>query len=150
MRFNDRALGLVGVALAVAYGWGATRFPEPFGGAEIVGPETFPIILSVILTVTSLYLVFRPDPDHRWPARRTAADMGIAIVTLILYTALIEPLGFIIATTLAIGTLSWRMGARAKLSYLIALVSGSVIFLLFNQVLELSLPLGVLEIGSRY
>ncbi|MCG7601525.1 tripartite tricarboxylate transporter TctB family protein, partial [Halomonas sp. McH1-25] len=30
------------LVLAVAYGWGATQFPEPFGGAESVGPETFP------------------------------------------------------------------------------------------------------------
>lgn len=35
---NDRICGVLLLVLAVAYSWGATQFPEPFGGAESVGP----------------------------------------------------------------------------------------------------------------
>lgn len=38
---GDRLLGLGLMVLAVAYGWVAQQWPEPFGGAETVGPETF-------------------------------------------------------------------------------------------------------------
>ena len=64
---GDRILGLGLLVLAVAYGWVAQQWPEPFGGAEAVGPETFPTILSVVLVVGSLYLMVKPDPDAQWP-----------------------------------------------------------------------------------
>ncbi|MEX0606329.1 MAG: hypothetical protein WD623_17130 [Marinobacter sp.] len=41
---GDRILGLGLLVLAVAYGWAAQQWPEPFGGAEGVGPETLPTI----------------------------------------------------------------------------------------------------------
>ncbi|SDK83422.1 putative tricarboxylic transport membrane protein [Modicisalibacter muralis] len=145
MILNDRIFGLLMLVLAVAYGWGAQQFPEPFGGVEAVGPETFPTILSVVLALSSLYLIVKPDPDNAWPMRRTALEMLIAVLVLIGYTLLLEPLGFIASTTLAVGTLCWRMGARPVHAYPIALAGGVVVFVLFNFVLELALPLGLLS-----
>ncbi|MHB0776429.1 tripartite tricarboxylate transporter TctB family protein [Halomonas sp. WWR20] len=145
MRLNDRIFGLLMFVLAVAYGWGATQFPEPFGGTEAVGPDTFPKLLAVVLALSSVYLIVRPDPSNAWPAGRTALEMVIAIAVLIAYTLLLEPLGFIVATTLAVGTLCWRMGARPMPAYLTGLIGGIVVFLLFNFALELPLPLGLLD-----
>lgn len=142
---GDRILGLVLLVLAVAYGWVAQQWPEPFGGAEAVGPETFPTILAVVLGLSSLYLIFKPDPDAHWPVGRTALEMIIAIVVLVAYALLLEPLGFVIATTLAVGTLCWRMGARPRGAFLTGLIGAVVVFLLFNHGLELSLPGGLLE-----
>ena len=98
--FNDRVFGVLMIVLAVAYGWGATQFPEPFGGAEAVGPETFPYLLAVVLGLSSLYMVVRPDPDNAWPWSRTGVELIIALVVLVLYAALLQPLGFILATLL--------------------------------------------------
>ncbi|MDO7642628.1 MAG: tripartite tricarboxylate transporter TctB family protein, partial [Reinekea forsetii] len=44
---GDRLLGLSLLILALAYGWGAQQWPEPFGGSETVGPETFPTLLAI-------------------------------------------------------------------------------------------------------
>lgn len=145
MTFNDRIFGVLMIALAVAYGWGATQFPEPFGGAEAVGPETFPLLLAVVLALSSLYMIVRPDPDNAWPWSRTGVELIIAVVVLILYAMLLEPLGFIISTTLAVGTLCWRMGAPPVKAYVTGAVSGVVVFLLFNFALDLALPLGLLS-----
>ncbi|WP_136065598.1 tripartite tricarboxylate transporter TctB family protein [Modicisalibacter radicis] len=145
MRLNDRIFGLLMFVLAVAYGWGAQQFPEPFSGTEAVGPETFPTILAVVLALSSVYLMVRPDPNNGWPLGRTAVEMLISIAVLIVYTLVLEPLGFIVATTLMVGTLCWRMGAPVVRSYITGLIGGIVVFLLFNYVLELSLPWGVLS-----
>lgn len=145
MTFNDRIFGVLMIALAVAYGWGATQFPEPFGGAEAVGPETFPLMLAVVLALSSLYMIVRPDPDNAWPWSRTGVELIIAVVVLILYAMLLQPLGFIISTTLAVGTLCWRMGAPPIKAYVTGAVSGVVVFLLFNFALDLALPLGLLS-----
>lgn len=144
---GDRILGLGLLVLAVAYGWAAQQWPEPFGGAEGVGPETFPTILSVVLAAGSLYLMIKPDPDAQWPLGKTALELVISLVVLVVYAMLMEPLGFVIATTLAVGTLSWRMGAVPVRAFLSGLVSAVVVFVLFNHGLDLSLPAGLLEVN---
>jgi putative tricarboxylic transport membrane protein len=144
---GDRILGLGLLVLAVAYGWAAQQWPEPFGGAESVGPETFPTILSVVLAAGSLYLMVKPDPDAQWPLRKTALELVIALVVLVIYALLLEPLGFVVATTLAVGTLSWRMGALPVPAFMTGLISAVVVFVLFNHGLDLSLPAGLLEVS---
>lgn len=146
MKCNDRVFGLLMLVLAVAYGWGATQFPEPFGGGEAIGPETFPILLAVVLALSSLYLIVKPDPGSKWPPARTGLELLIAVVVLIAYVLLLQPLGFIITTTLAVGTLCWRMGAAPMRAYATGLIAGIVVYFLFTIGLNLSLPLGVLSV----
>lgn len=141
---GDRILGLCLLVLAVPYGWVAQHWPEPFGGAETVGPETFPTLLAIVLAISSLYLIAKPDPDSSWPTGRTALEMLLAVVILVVYALALEPLGFIASTTLAVGTLSWRMGARPGPAYLTGLLAGVVVFVVFNYGLSLSLPAGPL------
>lgn len=143
--FNDRVFGVLMIVLAVAYGWAATQFPEPFGGTEVVGPETFPQLLAVVLTLSSLYMVVRPDPDNAWPWSRTGVELVVAVIVLALYAGLLEPLGFIVSTTLAVGTLCWRMGARPLKAFVTGALSGVVVFIIFNFLLDLQLPLGLLS-----
>ena len=145
--FGDRILGLGLLVLAVAYGWVAQQWPEPFGGAESVGPETFPTILAVVLAAGSIYLMIKPDPDAEWPLGKSALELVVSVVVLLVYALLLEPLGFIIATTLAVGTLSWRMGAAPSRAFLTGLASAIVVFVLFNYGLSLSLPAGLLEVN---
>ncbi|WP_114418927.1 tripartite tricarboxylate transporter TctB family protein [Marinospirillum perlucidum] len=142
---NDRIFGVLMIVLALAYGWGATQLPEPFGGSEAVGPETFPLLLAIGLGLSSLYLVVRPDPDNAWPWSRTGLELIIAVVVLIFYALLLQPLGFIISTTLAVGLLSWRMGAQPKVAFITGALAGVVVFLIFNFALDLALPLGLLD-----
>ncbi|MBB5321983.1 tripartite tricarboxylate transporter TctB family protein [Marinobacter oulmenensis] len=146
-RFGDRILGLGLLVLAVAYGWAAQQWPEPFGGAETVGPETFPTILAVVLVAGSLYLMIKPDPDAQWPVGKSLMELVISLLVLLVYTVLLEPLGFVISTTLAVGTLSWRMGAKPRYAFITGLVSAVVVFVLFNYGLALSLPAGLLEVN---
>jgi putative tricarboxylic transport membrane protein len=146
MTLNDRIFGILMLVLAVAYGWGATQFPEPFGGAESVGPETFPKVIAVVLALSSLYLIVKPDPDNAWPKGRVALELIIAVLVLIAYTLLLEPLGFIVSTLLAVGTLCWRMGAAPVRAFVTGGVAGIVVYLLFTYALDLALPLGVLSV----
>lgn len=144
---GDRILGILMLLLAVAYGWEASQFPEPFGGAEAVGPETFPLILAALLGVSSLYLIVKPDADQPWPGVRTLLDLGFVLVVLAVFAAMLAPVGFVISTTLMVGVLSWRMGARPLPAGLTGVGCALVVYLLFNFVLELHLPAGILDLS---
>lgn len=145
MHVNDRVFGILMLILAVAYGWQATQFPVPFGGHESVGPETFPILLSIILGISSIYMIVKPDPDETWAPVPMLIELAIVALVMVVFAWAIEPVGFIPAATLSVAFISWRMGASVIKSLLTGVISSVVIFLLFNQVLELALPLGLLE-----
>jgi putative tricarboxylic transport membrane protein len=142
MKINDRLFGVLMVVLAVAYGWGATQIPEPFGGSEAVGPDTFPKILAVILGICGVYMMLKPDEGEAWPIGKTLLELFGAVAVLVSYTLLLEPLGFVLTTTLAVGTLSLRLGARWLPAYATGLISALVVFVAFNYGLELPLPIG--------
>ncbi|GGO82008.1 membrane protein [Marinobacterium nitratireducens] len=145
---GDRILGVLLLLLAVAYGWEAAHFPEPFGGAEAVGPETFPIMLSIILGLSSLYLIVRPDADEPWPHLAMLGELAFVLVILAIFATMLQPVGFIPATTLMVGVLCWRMGARPLPAFLTGIGSAVVVFVLFNFMLELHLPAGLLDLNG--
>ena len=145
MRINDRVFGMLMLILAVVYGWEATKFPIPFGGHESVGPETFPIILAIILGISSIYLIVRPDPDEQWSPVAMLIELGVVVVSMLAFAWAIEPIGFMPAAALVVSFLSWRMGASISKSLITGVTSSVIIFFLFNNVLELALPLGLLE-----
>lgn len=145
MRINDRVFGMLMLILAVAYGWEATQFPVPFGGHESVGPETFPIMLAIILGISSIYLIVRPDPDEKWAPVAMLLELSIVVFSMLAFAWAIEPIGFMPAAALVVSFLSWRMGASIVKSLITGVASSVIVFFLFNYVLELALPLGLLE-----
>ena len=145
MRINDRVFGMLMLIIAVAYGYEATQFPIPFGGQESVGPETFPIMLSLLLGISSIYMIVRPDPDEKWAPIGMLIELSIVVLSLLAFAWAIEPVGFMPAAALVVSFLSWRMGASMTKSLITGVSSSLVVFFLFNNVLELALPLGLLE-----
>src|SRR5680860_1075614 len=105
-------------------------------GDRILG--LFLLVVAIVLVVGSLYLMIKPDADAKWPVGKSALELVISIIVLVIYALLLEPLGFIISTTLAVGVLSWRMGAPPLRAFVTGLISAVVVFGLFNYGLSLS------------
>ncbi len=142
---DDRLLGIVLLLVSFVYGWEAVHFPEPFGGAEVVGPETFPILLALILGLSSVYLIVKPDPNGEWPVLSMLGQLLMVIVVLAIFAAILEPIGFIPATIFLVSVLCWRMGTQPKSALITGVSCAISVFLLFNFVLDLHLPAGILE-----
>ena len=85
MRINDRVFGLLMLLLAMAYGWEATQFPIPFGGHESVGPETFPIMLAILLGISSVYMIVRPDPDEPWAPIPMLIELSVVALSIMAF-----------------------------------------------------------------
>lgn len=144
MRINDRVFGVLLLILAAAYGYEATKFPVPFGGQESVGPETFPILLSILLGIGAIYMIVKPDENAKWPAASMLLELAVVCLVLIAFAWSLEYVGFILAATPAVAFLCWRMGATPIKSLLTGVVTSVVIYVVFTRVLELALPAGIL------
>lgn len=140
---SDRVLGIVGLALAAFYAWATTLIPESFA-QDVIGPTTFPIIIAIVLGVSSVYFVLRPDPEPTWPAFNRLAEIGFALLVMFAYCLVLPTAGFVIATAVVAAYLAWRLGS-APLEALLTGVGTSVgLYVVFALLFGLSLAQGPL------
>jgi putative tricarboxylic transport membrane protein len=138
---SDRLFGGITLLLALAFIAGATQI-EAALIFDSLGPSVFPIIIGVLLAISSVYLVLRPDPEPDWPEARRVVEIGLALVVMLAYTFLLEPLGFVLATALAASLLSWRLGAPLAVAGMSGVGIAVGIYVVFHLILGLSLARG--------
>lgn len=141
---NDRILGLAALVLAAfmtAAGWG---IEAPFA-YEPVGPRAFPLLLALSIGLCGLWLVYKGG--HGVHANPTGANGRIAfmVVFAAAYAFLFQWLGFVIATalmTISVGRLFGGSWAKCAVG---GVVMSLFFFVLFDKVLDVVLPGGLLE-----
>ena len=136
---SDRLTGLLIAALAIWYGWTANNFEEGFG--DPVGPSAFPKLLAVPMGLFALYLIVRPDPEPDWPARKPMFRQFGMLVALVVYPLVLEVLGFPLATALGLVVMAVLLGGPRTGSAISAVAISLGLFVLFDQVLGLHLPM---------
>lgn len=141
---RDRGLGLLMIALGLAYGFGATRFDTPFGGGGPIGPQTFPLLLSGLAVAIGLGLSFSGFSVADWPRGGAAMRVGLVFATFGAFAALLQPLGFPISAALCAAALVRTMGAAWREASLAGPAIAASVYLLFDLLLGLALPRGVM------
>ena len=140
---GDRIFGGFGLALAAFFIWNATQIQTSFI-SDPVGPKTFPIIIGVLLGLSSLAMILRPDPKPHWPALSGMAEIAIAVAVLVVYAYALPQIGFLIATALAAAFLGWRLGTAPLQAILAGIATSVGIYIVFHLILGLSLAKGPL------
>ncbi len=142
---SDRIFGLVALFVALAYIASATQIQTSFL-TDPVGPKAFPIIVGVVAAISSLVMIYKPDPDPEWPGMPTFFSLLIATIVLLTYAYLLKPLGFILPTAVAAGILSYQISPNRTKATISGVSLSIGLFLLFKFVLGLGLiafPKGV-------
>jgi len=140
---TDRVVGALLFALAVAYGLAGRGYESAFT-SDPLGPSAFPQLLAALLAVTALVLLFRPGPGVDWPRGVALLRQVVAVGVLLAYAFVLEPLGFIPATAVAIAVVALQLGARYGQAALLGGVISVLLFVLFDLLLGLPLPAGAL------
>jgi putative tricarboxylic transport membrane protein len=138
----DHALGAGAVLVAApvaltAWSWG-------IGSLRAPGPGFWPLMIAVAVAGLGAALLLHPGPtagpagaSPRW------RQFGIALATLAFYVAALEPLGYLVATSLLLLVqMRWVEGRGWRASVLTALIAAAVSFVLFRQLLGVPLPVG--------
>ncbi len=138
---SDRILGVICLALAVFFIWGATQIELSFM-SDPVGPRVFPIMIGVMVGIAGLVILLKPDPDPEWPQLPKLLEIFAAAIVMFAYAQLLPVLGFIIATAIASAFLSWRLGSSPLGAGLAGIGISLGIYAGFHLVLGLSLARG--------
>ncbi|PJG57557.1 tripartite tricarboxylate transporter TctB family protein [Aeromonas cavernicola] len=110
---------------------------------EPLGPRPFPLgIISLMALCALLLLKRQPDPVS-WPPLRTLRQLAIMVAALAGYATGFEWLGFPLATALLTFVLGRLFGATVKAALLSGICSGLLLYVAFDKLLDVTLPLGV-------
>ena len=152
MKVSDFTLALVLLALAAAMTIGAVSFPPMPGQA--FGPRLFPNIIAVGFALCAAVLIMRAvkakavriavvTPEW-WnePGRR--GNLLILLGSIMAYTLLVEPVGFLITTFTLLVVLMKRLGASWRATLFASILGTAVTYLLFAYWLRVPLPPGLL------
>lgn len=143
MTLNDRLLGVAALLLAAFLTWQGWGLQAPFA-YEPVGPRAFPLLLAAVIGLCGVWLVVKGG--FAAEANPPGANGRIALLVGLVagYALLFQWLGFVVSTALmvvAVGRLfggSWRNCAIGGVSM------GVLFFLLFDKLLDVVLPTGIL------
>ena len=148
---RDRIAG--SVLFAVALVWIVLVFMtiEPSQGPN-AGPRAFPLFFGIALAGLSLLILLQsarpyPDaaaPDLPAPARREGWAVAATIGCIVLYGAVLEPLGFIVSTVLIVAALMIAvLRIRAPITVAAMAIGLSLgCYLVFGKLLGTYLPPG--------
>ena len=140
------------VLLLVCIGLALMAWPykAPFS-YEPVGPRAFPLLMLALMGLSLLYMVFRPTPikhseDEPPLDRETLTKIVICTVLLLVFAGTFEPLGFVLSSMLVGIPMARLYGGRWLPSIVITTLMSIVLYVLFDKIMDVPLPLGLLDV----
>ena len=119
------------------------------GMEERLPPRTLPYVIGSLILISGVILAIRSwrsrgeTLEIKWPNRPATFRILVTLISLLLYIALMGPLGLPISTFLFVSFLIWYLGRyRILYALFIGFLSGLISYLLFIYLLELSFPVG--------
>ncbi|THU00675.1 tripartite tricarboxylate transporter TctB family protein [Lampropedia puyangensis] len=141
---NDRILGIGAVVLAGVMFWQGVGLEAPFS-YEPLGPRAFPLLIAAVMALCGIWLVVKgggqTEPNPPGANVRIAAMFAIVVGYGLIY----QSAGFIIATALMTMLVGKLFGGGWLKPAIGGVISSVFFFYLFDRVLDVVLPLGVLE-----
>jgi putative tricarboxylic transport membrane protein len=146
----DVVAGFLSVALGVAVLGYVRTFPEMPGGQP--GPALFPGIIGALFVLFGAVLAARAlltrraagAREVRVGSPRSRMNAAMVLTAIVLYIPLVETLGFLVTMASLLFVLTWRLGAKPWVAAFAAAATAGVILLLFQRLLLVPLPTGLL------
>jgi putative tricarboxylic transport membrane protein len=155
---GDRILGVICLVVASAMAWAAQGYAAEIS-YEPVGPRAFPLLLAAILAVVGAWLLVKrasAGTVSSTPVLVATSPLdwkavAMCAVSVMVYGALFQTLGFWLATALMAVPVGMAFGGTLKKSLIGGLVMGLGFYVLFDKLLDVILPTGVLSflVGGR-
>lgn len=147
---SDRILGAVCVVVGAGMAWAARGYVAPIS-YEPIGPSSFPMLMAGLMAGVGAWMVVRPGPQVFGMARGHVKPFLMSVVAVFAYAGLFEWLGFTLATTVMAVPVGMAFGGGWKKSLACGVTIGLMLYLLFDKLLDVVLPTGMLAfiLGGR-
>lgn len=138
---SDRVTGAFLIVVSVifvvmAFGIQPGFFSDPLGARFV------PIAIGVFLAGASLVLLIKPQSAAHWPSAPIWFRLVLCLAVFVGYGLLLNPLGFILSTTLAFTSFAMLFQGKPFASLLAGVIFSVASYLLFSTALDLFLPTG--------
>ena len=141
---TDRVAGVVLFLFGGWYVWYGSQFESPIV-ADSLGPAAFPVMLGIMMMGLSVVIFLQPDENPNWPTNTMVwVKMAAVILSFVIYSQIIKPLGFVVATSFEMYALGLLFDAPKVKSLITSILFSAFLFWLFSSVLKLGLPTGTL------
>ena len=123
------------------------------GSPKSPGAGFWPLLIALTMAGLGVRLLIRPTgrapaavgADSRW------GRFGIALGTLGFYVVALEPLGYLLATTVLLFVqLRWVESRSWRMSVWAAVLTAAISLVLFRTLLKVSLPIGVVPLPKGW
>lgn len=141
---SDRILGAVCIVVGAGMAWAARGYVAPIS-YEPVGPSSFPLLMAGLMAAAGAWLVVRPGPHVFDMPRSHLLPFGLSVGAVFIYAALFQFLGFTLATALMALPVGMAFGGGWKKSLMGGVGLGLALYLLFDKLLDVVLPTGLLS-----
>jgi hypothetical protein len=141
---GEIVVGLCFLAIGAGFTVGAVKLQ--IGGPTEPLPGFFPFLDGIILIVLSAIFLFlawggRTGESHAFGNLWSPA---IIVLTLVLYVAALETLGYVITTAFLSAVVLRILETKLRLNVTVSLILSVVSYIIFDRLLGLTLPAGVL------
>lgn len=143
MTLDDRKLGVLALLFAALLTWAGHDLEAPFS-YEPIGPKVFPLLVAAVIAMCGLALLIRGGNPVAANARGSNSRIWLMILLISGYALLFQWLGFIVATTLMTLFVGRLFGATWPQAAVGGVSLGIGFYLLFDKLLDVVLPLGLL------
>ena len=139
----DRKYAIVMLVLSIIYSAAAFSLDADF---DPVNEKFYPFVLSVLMIVSSIGLFIWPSTHTTsWPKGRNVQKIGLTFCAILIYCFVLHKIGFIISASVLMGICMWVFEARRKWITPISIVTAIIFYIVFDRLLGLNLPAGLLN-----
>ena len=130
------------LVLSIAYCVSAWSLDSDF---DPVNEKFYPFVLSVLMILLSVGLLIWPSPHSTtWPNWRNLQKIGVTFCAILIYSLVLNEIGFIISASLLMAVCMWVFEASRKWILPTSLIVAIVFYIIFDRLLGLNLPAGLL------
>jgi putative tricarboxylic transport membrane protein len=142
---SDRILGAACIVASAGMAWAARDYAAAIS-YEPVGPRAFPLLLAGLTAVGGSWLVLRPTLRGGVFAGVPLKATALTALAVLVYALLFEVLGFALATAVMAVPVGLAFGGSWKQSLAGGAGLGLGLYFLFDKLLDVVLPTGVLSV----
>jgi len=141
---NHRILGTAAVLLSAFLVWQGIGIRAPFA-YEPLGPNAFPLMIAAVMGLCGAILIYQGGGQAESNPPGANTRIALMVLCIAAYAVAFEPLGFVLSTSAMTALIGRLFGGIWRWTILSGFIMGIAGFILFDRVLDVVLPQGILE-----